>query len=165
MPYTLGNKSRAQLIGVHHDLVALVERAIVLTLVDFAVFEGLRSRARQAALVRAGASWTLESRHITGHAVDLVPWVDVDGNGLPEPRWDWPLIYPIAQAMHQACREMAIPIVWGGVWDRLLADLDLPLEDAVADYVARRRAMKKPARIDGPHFELARHRYPQTIAA
>ena len=159
-PFVLGAQSSARLDAVHPDLAALVRRAIQLTTVDFAVHEGLRTPARQAALVRAGASWTLDSRHLTGHAVDLVPWVDVDGDGRGELRWDWPLIYPIAAAMRRASLEAATPLVWGGVWDTALARLDGSLEDAVADYVARRRALGKPARIDGPHFELPRAAYP-----
>lgn len=165
MSYTMGPKSRARLTGVHPDMVRVVERAIVLTPVDFAVFEGLRTYSRQAALVRAGASWTMDSRHITGHAVDLVPWLDFDRDGDSELRWDWPLIYPIAEAVRQASLELHIPVVWGGVWDALLGHLVGPLEDAVADYVARRRALGKRAAIDGPHFELHRARYPAVVAA
>lgn len=159
-PFVLGTQSRARLREVHPDLAALVERAIQLTAIDFSIHEGLRTYTRQAALVRAGASWTMDSRHISGHAVDLVPWVDFDSDGDSELRWDWSLAYPIAQAMRQASLEAATPLIWGGVWDTPLAHLDGPLEDAVADYVARRRALGKPARIDGPHFELPRAAYP-----
>lgn len=165
MSYTLGPKSRARLTGVHPDLVRVVERAIALTRVDFAVFEGLRTYSRQAALVRAGASWTMDSRHITGHAVDLVPWIDFDGDGDSELRWDWPLIYPIAEAMRQASIEADVPIVWGGVWGDTLGEIEGPAGAAVADYVARRRAAGKRAAIDGPHFELHRARYPAALAA
>lgn len=160
-PFVLGAQSRLRLRGVHPDLVALLERAIQLTPVDFAVYEGLRTYTRQAALVRAGASWTMDSRHISGHAVDLVPWVDFDSDGDSELRWDWSLAYPIAQAMRQASLEMHTPLTWGGVWDTPLAHLNGPVEDAVADYVGRRRALGKKARIDGPHFELPRDAYPE----
>jgi len=160
-PFSLGPQSRARLREGHSDLVAMVERAIQITAVDFAVYEVLRTYTRQAALVRAGASWTMDSRHITGHAVDLVPWLDFDGDGHSELRWDWPLVYPIAVAMRQASLELATPLIWGGVWDTTLAHLQGPLEDAVAAYVARRRALGKPARIDGAHFELPRAAYPE----
>lgn len=71
MSFRLSQRSRARLAGVHPDLVAVVEAAIRRTEVDFMVTEGLRDPGRQAALVRAGASRTLNSRHLTGHAVDV----------------------------------------------------------------------------------------------
>lgn len=74
--YKLGPRSQTRLKGVHPDLVKVVERAIEITTVDFTVLEGLRDPARQKTLMESGASQTLNSRHITGHAVDLGAWVD-----------------------------------------------------------------------------------------
>ena len=71
MSFALGQRSRERLQGVHPDLVKVVERAIELTSVDFTVLEGLRTVERQGELVAKGASQTMESRHLTGHAVDL----------------------------------------------------------------------------------------------
>ena len=158
--FSLGRLSRQHLQGVHPHLARVVERAIRLTVVDFQVHEGLRTYTRQAALVRAGASWTMNSRHISGHAVDLVPWVDFDGDGDSELRWDWSMAYPIARAMRDASVETGIPLIWGGVWDTALAHLPDPIEDAVAAYVARRRVLGATIRIDGPHFELPAALYP-----
>jgi peptidoglycan L-alanyl-D-glutamate endopeptidase CwlK len=95
---------------VHPDLVKVVNRAIEISTVDFAVLEGLRTAERQQQLVKAGASLTLKSRHLTGHAVDLGAIVD------GEIRWDWPLYHKIAEAMKDAARELKIAIVWGGDW-------------------------------------------------
>lgn len=108
--YSLGKRSRERLNGVHPDLVKVVEHAIEITTVDFAVLEGLRTPERQKVLKEAGASQTLNSRHITGHAVDLGAWVD------GEVRWDWPLYSQIAKAMKAAAAELNIPIEWGGDW-------------------------------------------------
>ena len=154
MAYSLGATSRARLEGVHPDLVRVVERAIRVTPVDFTVLEGLRSVARQRELVKKGASKTMDSRHITGHAVDLGAWI---GGAV---RWDWPLYYSIAAAMQRAARELNIPIVWGGVWDRRLNDLPDDIEAAVAAYVRRRKDANRSAFIDGPHFELQKAAYP-----
>tara|TARA_R110002153_G_scaffold46537_1_gene131478 strand:- start:965 stop:1315 length:351 start_codon:yes stop_codon:yes gene_type:complete len=96
--------------GVHPDLVKVVERAIELTEVDFTVLEGLRDLARQKELLAKGATTTLNSRHLTGHAVDLGAWVD------GTVRWDWPLYYKIADAIKAAADELDIDIVWGGDW-------------------------------------------------
>lgn len=113
MGYALSSLSRRRLRGVHPDLVRVVERAIELTPVDFRIQEGLRTKARQVELVKAGASQTLASRHITGHAVDVVALVG------KVPRWDWPLYGYIAAAMKGAAKDLAIPLIWGGDWRTL----------------------------------------------
>jgi peptidoglycan L-alanyl-D-glutamate endopeptidase CwlK len=105
--YHLGNKSRSKLQGVHPDLVAVVERAITLTEQDFTVLEGLRSIDRQEELVATGKSKTMNSRHLTGHAVDLAPWPI---------SWDWEKFYPIADAMKEAAEDLGVDIEWGGDW-------------------------------------------------
>lgn len=122
--YMLGKRSRENLEGVHPDLVAVVERAIQLTKQDFTVIEGMRTLARQEQLVSKGASKTMNSRHLTGHAVDLVPYPVA---------WDWPLFYPIADAMKLAAKELDVDLEWGGDW----------------------RTFK-----DGPHFQLSWRSYP-----
>lgn len=110
--YQLGPRSKNRLKGVHDDLVKVVERAIEISTVDFTVLEGLRSPERQKALVEAGASQTLNSRHITGHAVDLGAWVDNQVD------WSWPLYHKIAEAMKEAAKELDVAIVCGADWKR-----------------------------------------------
>ncbi|MDM8544680.1 hypothetical protein QUF90_26690 [Desulfococcaceae bacterium HSG9] len=44
MAYRLGKKSKKRLVGVHHDLVRVVKRAIKITDIDFMVLEGVRKR-------------------------------------------------------------------------------------------------------------------------
>lgn len=108
MTYQLGIRSRQRLSGVHPDLVAVVERAIQITEVDFTVLEGLRSRDRQKELFAKGASKTMNSRHLTGHAVDLAPWpIDWD---------DLSRFKLVADAMKQASEELDVPVIWGGDW-------------------------------------------------
>lgn len=113
MTYRLSNRSRQNLKGVHPALLAVVEEAILRTKVDFMVTEGLRSRERQAALVKAGASQTQNSRHLTGHAVDVAAWVD------GQIRWDWPLYPQIAEAFKAVAKEKGVTLIWGGDWPRL----------------------------------------------
>ena len=130
--YTLGVRSKARLKGVHPDLVKVVERAINITTVDFTVLEGVRDPLRQMKLVEAGASQTMNSRHIPGadgfaNAVARGAWVD------DQVDWSWPLYHKIAAAMKEAARQVKVPIEWGGDW----------------------RTFK-----DGPHFQLPRKEYP-----
>lgn len=141
--YVLGRTSISRLKGVHPDLVRVVKRAIKLTSQDFSVLEGVRSVERQRELVNKGASQTMNSRHITGHAVDLVPYPVA---------WDWPLFYPIADAMIEACTIEDVPLRWGGNWQ----DHDL------RGYRRSARTLNEAYRgsfPDGPHFELSREHY------
>ena len=113
MAFNLSARSLANLEGVHPDLVRVVKLAITLTPIDFVVIEGLRTKERQRQLVNAGASRTMNSRHIIGQAVDLAAYVD------GEIRWDWPLYPKIAKAFKQAAAELGHKITWGGDWPRL----------------------------------------------
>ena len=108
MSYKLGTRSLQNLSGVHTDLVAVVERAIEITEVDFTVIEGVRNINRQRELYKAGNSTTMNSRHLTGHAVDMVPW-PVDWEDLAR-------FEVMAHAMDTAAEELDIPIIWGGDW-------------------------------------------------
>ena len=108
MSYKLGTRSLQNLSGVHPDMVAVVKKAIEITEVDFTVIEGIRNISRQRELLKAGKSTTLNSRHITGHAVDMVPW-PVDWEDLER-------FEAMSEAMKTAAEELDIPIVWGGDW-------------------------------------------------
>lgn len=109
--YKLSAASLDKLKPLHPDLVKVVKRAIELTEVDFTVGEGLRTMERQRQLVKQGASTTLNSRHLTGHAVDLIA---LDENG--KVSWHWPLYYKINDAMKAAAKELGIDLEWGGSW-------------------------------------------------
>ena len=107
MTYRLGQRSLQNLSGVHPDLVAVVKRAIQITEQDFSVIEGIRNIDRQRQLFKSGASTTMNSRHLTGHAVDIAP----------HPlSWDWEYFYPIEDAMKQAADELGVDLEWGGDW-------------------------------------------------
>lgn len=110
MVYVLSDKSKKKLTGVNEKLVRVVVRALELSEVDFVVVEGVRTVERQKELVAAGASTTMNSKHIVGRAVDLAPYIG------GQVRWDWPPFYKIASAMKQAAKELNVSIVWGGDW-------------------------------------------------
>lgn len=103
-------RSSTRLKGVHPDLVRVVLRAFEESPLPFVVTEGLRSLERQKELKRVGATTTMNSRHLTGHAVDLAPLVS------GKVRWDWPLFDQLAAAMKKAAREEKVPVEWGGDW-------------------------------------------------
>jgi peptidoglycan LD-endopeptidase CwlK len=110
----LSERSNKNLTGVHHDLVLVIrmaaDRIDMTEGVGFIVTEGLRTESRQRELLKAGATRTMNSRHLTGHAVDLAVtvWEQV--------RWDWPLYKKLADIVKAAAAEAEVPIVWGGDW-------------------------------------------------
>jgi peptidoglycan L-alanyl-D-glutamate endopeptidase CwlK len=113
MTYTFGSRSLSLLKGVHPDLVKVAHLALSYSPLDFTITEGLRTRARQQELFNEGASKTLNSRHITGHAIDIAALVG------GKVRWDWPLYPRIAEAFKRASKELNVPVIWGGDWKSL----------------------------------------------
>ena len=132
MTFKLGPTSLLRLQQVHPDLVKVVERAIVVSEIDFTVLEGARTKERQVELLAAGATTTLNSRHIPG-ADGFARAVDLGALVGGRVRWDWPLYFKIADAMKAAAKELEIPLEWGGDWKRFK---------------------------DGPHFQLPHKEYP-----
>lgn len=149
MTFALGAKSRAELAGVHPKLVAVIERAIQITEVDFKVIEGVRSLERQKFLYAQGrtrpgpkVTWTLNSKHFVnvktgyGHAVDLLPapydWSLDDPKSTPEIDDNFA---KLATAMLKAADELKTPIRWGANWD--------------GD-----KQWREKGETDNPHFEL-----------
>ncbi|HAW1878585.1 TPA: M15 family metallopeptidase, partial [Escherichia coli] len=106
--FRFSRRSEKNLEGVKPQLIAVVRRALELTEVDFGITEGLRTKERQKQLVAEGKSQTMNSRHLTGDAVDVVAWVG------SQVSWDWPLYEKIAQAFKQAAAELGTAIEWGG---------------------------------------------------
>jgi peptidoglycan L-alanyl-D-glutamate endopeptidase CwlK len=148
MIFKLSKRSLTNLAGVKPTLASVVSRAIELTTVDFVVIEGLRTAARQQELVSSGASQTMNSKHLTGDAVDLAAWLGTI-------RWEMPLYFKIADAVRQAAKEQNVGIRWGGAWN--VSDLRIwndSMEQAHKEYIRLRIAASKKPFVDGPHFEL-----------
>ena len=150
---SLSSRCELRLEGVHLDLVRVVRNAAEGGAI-FRVTEGLRTPERQRQLVAEGKSQTLDSRHITGHAVDVVP---LDSAG--DVSWAWELYFPLADAFRAAAIAEGVPIVWGGAWGQEMAEYATALAGQAA-YVARMREQGRKPFLDGPHFELARAAYP-----
>ena len=166
MSFKLGRASKRNLIGVHPNMIRLVEECIKITPVDFTILPtgGLRTTTAQMKLFKSGAS-ELDGRNKKsthqkqsdgfGHAADLVPYV------AGSPRWEWPLIYPIAARMAHLSKKLDIDIKWGGVWDREMDEyigtdysfdkLAQTMRAAVKMYAIRHAG---PDFLDGPHYQL-----------
>ena len=150
MSFKLSKRSLDRLEGVDADLVAVVKRAIEITTVDFGVVEGMRSVQTQREYVDAGKSQTMNSKHLTGDAVDLVAYV---GSTVS---WELNLYDDIADAMKQAAIELGVPLLWGAAWN--VPDItkwEGTMNEAMCHYIDERRAQNRKPFIDGPHFQKA----------
>ena len=145
MTFTFGARSLKTLEGVHRDLRLLCNEALSLSSMDFTITEGLRTKHRQRQLVQDGKSQTMNSKHLTGHAIDFAPYRD------RRARLAWPFFYPVADAFIQASRGLRIPIIWGGAWG-----VDLLACKNAQDAQERYIMSKTDGRwfFDGPHIEL-----------
>lgn len=103
-------RDESRLVGLHPDLVRVIRRAAADTTLQFAVIEGMRTLATQRAYVAKGASKTMKSRHLTGHAIDIAPVV----GGVIS--WAWPLYYKLAPIVKASAAAERVPIEWGGDW-------------------------------------------------
>jgi peptidoglycan L-alanyl-D-glutamate endopeptidase CwlK len=108
--FSLGKRSQERLQGVHPDLVKVIEEAIKESPLDFSITEGLRTIERQKELFSAGKSQTMNSRHLTGHAVDIA--VIKDGTVT----WDSKYYVPVLDHIKAVAKQFNIPIVCGGDW-------------------------------------------------
>jgi len=145
----LSNKSRENLEGVAQPLIDLAYAAIKNTPVDFRVTEGIRTVERQTILVRSGASRTMDSKHIHGYAIDVVPWIE------GAPRYHWPLIFKMVEHIRDWAQILGIGIVWGGSWNQNFTNTKASAQYLQARYIDRCKNLRKIPFLDGPHIELA----------
>lgn len=101
-------RSLAHLLGVHDDLKRLAHLAR--EQIMFMVIDGVRTPEEQKANLKAGRAWTLNSRHLTGHAIDVAALRD------GKITWASDAYPPIADAFLKLSKVHEIPIIWGGHW-------------------------------------------------
>tara|TARA_B000000609_G_C24180982_1_gene358324 strand:+ start:1061 stop:1516 length:456 start_codon:yes stop_codon:yes gene_type:complete len=150
MAFKLSDRSLARLEGVEDSMRAVTELAIEYTKIDFGVTCGLRTVEEQRELVEAGASQTMNSKHIPGLAVDVVAYIG------PRVSWEVNLYDDIADAFKIAAIELGTGIRWGAAWHIPdIRDWNGTMEEAMNSYVDTRRKEGKRPFIDAPHFELS----------
>lgn len=135
----LSARDRERLRGVHPDLARVVEIAAARTFMRWCVFEGVRTIEKQREYFEARRTLTMRSRHLTGHAVDLV-LLTPRGN----PTWEpWRAYFELAPDVLEVAARLRIPLRWGGNF--------------------RKRDGRRW--FDGAHFELDEEFYPDAQAA
>lgn len=150
MAFRLSVRSESRLSEVKEKLQRVVRKGIKKTTVDFGVTEGLRTKATQAKYVAAGKSKTMNSKHLTGDAVDLVAYVEGAVS------WEITLYDNIAEAIKEAAIEEGVSIRWGAAWHiQDITSYPGTMQEATDEYVALRVSQGRRPFIDAPHFELS----------
>jgi peptidoglycan L-alanyl-D-glutamate endopeptidase CwlK len=106
--YKFGKRSTDKLVGVGESLIGVMTAAITDSPLDFAITCGLRTVEEQKILVATGKSRTMKSKHLTGHAVDIVVFVD------GKVTWEFKYYKQVATHIKKTAAKMGIEIVWGG---------------------------------------------------
>lgn len=115
----MDRRSERNLIGVDDRLQMVVIRAFELfgdavTKLPGArmvITDGVRTPEQQAEYVAAGRSWTMNSRHLTGHAIDFA----IIHRGAAV--WELPVFERVwLGCFRPAGHFLDVPLAWGGDW-------------------------------------------------
>lgn len=107
--FKFSQRSLNNLDSVHPDIRKVFEEVIRRSPIDFIVIEGRRTMERQKELVAKGKSWTFNSYHLFGLAIDIVPYVDGAIS------WKLKHYTPIIAIVEEVAAEMGIDIRSGQV--------------------------------------------------
>jgi len=118
-------RSLANLDTVHPDLKRVMLEAIENAPFDFGITEGLRTKERQQQLFTEGKSQTLNSRHLTGNAVDIVIFID------NKVTWDLKYYKVLSEHIKAVAKLNDVPIVWGGDWKSFVDAVHFELDRKV----------------------------------
>jgi peptidoglycan L-alanyl-D-glutamate endopeptidase CwlK len=157
MSFELSHQSLVNLQGVHPELVRLVMRTLQSSPLDFAIIQGLRTQQEEQEDIAKGLSETSHSRHLTGHAIDFMAFVDGKGT------WDEQAYRTIAESFRQAAAELGIAINWGGAW-AIRLDQAVSANAAYNAYVTSRLAAGAKPFCDFDHIQLDPVVYPDPPA-
>lgn len=128
--YKLGTRSKENLVGIHPNLVKIIESAIINSPCDFTITEGVRTTKRQQELYAQGRTVKgiivtnkdgikSKSNHQVksdgyGYAVDLYPFflgqVQINHKDTIKKLKD------ISNHIKKTAKDLNIKIIWGGDW-------------------------------------------------
>jgi len=105
--YKFGKRSRERLKGVDTRLINVLNELI--KMMDVTIIEGVRTKERQAELLKQGATKVKYSKHMEGKAVDLAPypidWENRDG------------FYYMGGMIRGIAKQLGLKVRFGGDWD------------------------------------------------
>jgi peptidoglycan L-alanyl-D-glutamate endopeptidase CwlK len=110
MTFSFSQRSKEKLLTVHDDLQEVFEASITDSPFDFSITQGIRTKEEQQKLFNEGKSQTLNSRHLTGKAVDIAVFVN------SKVTWEFDKYKTVADHIKSVAKSLDTPIVWGGDW-------------------------------------------------
>ena len=108
--FKLSSRSIRNLSGVHPLLCTLAYMSLSRSPFDFGITSGVRTVEQQKELVAAGRSQTMKSNHLTGHAFDIVVYVD------GKVTWDLKFYEAVSEVIKECAAEIDESVQWGGDW-------------------------------------------------
>ena len=90
-------------------LARFTEAGICVLIVDT-----LRTPAEQAQNIKRGVSWTKNSKHLTGDAIDVCPFDEWALSGSDKLQWNTE--HPVWQQMGKIGESLGL--TWGGRWEQ-----------------------------------------------
>ena len=121
--YKFSKRSLDNLKGVDQRLVELMTDVLAVSSYDFGITEGLRTKERQAQLVKEGKSQTMNSYHLRGKAIDIVVYID------NKVTWDLKYYNEVANLVKDIAMKKGLKVTWGGDWKTLVDGPHFQLEN------------------------------------
>ena len=109
----LNSRSKNNLKGVHPALINVVNKSAEIVTeklpnYHFVITSGVRTLEEQKKLFAEKKTKTLNSKHLTGHAVDIAVFID------GKITWDLKEYRKIADLIKESAKELNVNITWGG---------------------------------------------------
>lgn len=129
------SRKLADLSPRFYPLATALIAQIVEATIPILILDTRRTPEEQAEAIRTGHSWTIHSKHLTGDAIDLVPYEIYQLHGPDKLQWDthdpvWQTLGKIGEALG---------LRWGGRWPQKdLGHFEYP--DSITPGSVQRRA-------------------------
>ena len=115
----LNTRSKNNLKGVHPALINVVNKSAEIVTeklpnYHFVITDGVRTLERQKQLLAEKKTKTLNSKHLTGHAVDIAVFID------GKITWDLKEYKLVVSLFKEAAKELNVEIECGADWIKFI---------------------------------------------
>lgn len=119
--HKFGKTSLNNLTMVHPMLIALAREILYQSPYDLGISDGIRTEEEQRQNVKAGVSWTMDSKHLPRRFAGITTplagafdfFIYINGRAV----WNKEPYQSLGPVIVEAADVLQVPIVWGGTWD------------------------------------------------